>query len=106
MALPLRFPFSPAAGKGLFPMLAVEEAARLHCRRIVFVKAARVDAVVLGVRARLVEGVDAAMPAKGVLRHTRAKGVGRHLVSTAQDFEPLAQDRQTQYAILCADRAV
>src|SRR5206468_5804023 len=87
-------------------MLSIEEAARLHCRRIVLVKAARVDAVVLGVRARLVEGVDAAMPAKGVFRYARAKGVGRHLVSAAQDFEALVRDGQMQDALLCADRAV
>src|ERR1041385_5431283 len=87
-------------------MLAVEEAARLHRRRIVLVEATRVDAVVLRVRTRLVEGVDAAMAAEGVLRHSGAEDVGRHLVGAAQDIQPLARDGQMQNALLCADRAV
>src|SRR4051794_6915039 len=87
-------------------MLAVEGAPRLHCRRIVIVEAARVDAVVLRIGARLIEGVNAAMPAEGMLRGTRAEGVGRQIVRAAEDFEPLMEHRQVQYPLLRANRAV
>src|SRR5439155_22109139 len=105
-SLPFRLPFATAGGEGCLPMLAVEGAPRLHCRRVVIVEAARVDAVVLGIRARLIERVNAAMPAEGVLRGTRAEGVGRQIVRAAEDFEPLVQNWQVQDALLGADRAV
>src|SRR5207248_9726285 len=104
--LRLRLPFAPGGGKRRLPMLAVEQAARPHRRRVVVVEAARVDAVILGVRARPIKGVYAAMPAEGVLRDAGAEGIGRQRVGAAQDVEPLAQNRQMQNALLCANRAV
>ena len=75
-------------------MLAVEGAPRLHCRRVVIVEAARVDAVVLRIGARLIERMDAAVPAEGVLRGPGAKGVDRQIIRAAQDLQPIVQNRQ------------
>ena len=85
-----------AAGGGerRLPMLAVEKAARLHLGRVVIVEAARIHAVVFRIGARLIEGVDAAMPAEGVFRRAGAEGVGRQIVRAAQDLQPLVQHRQ------------
>ena len=98
--------FGPMAGGGLLPVLALEQAAGLHRRGVVIVEAAGVDAVILRIGARLVEGVDAAMPAEGVLCRAGAEGVGRQVVGAAQHLQALAWHRQVQDALLGADRAV
>src|SRR5215212_244602 len=87
-------------------MLAVEQAARLHGRRVVIVEAAGVDTVILRIGARLIEGVDAAMAAEGVLRRAGIELIDGQIVGAAQDFETVMQHRQVQDALLGADRAI
>src|SRR5579864_9412801 len=60
-SLARRRPFVAGLREMVLPLAAVEEALRRHGFGIVIVEAARVDAVVFRVRARPVEGVDAAM---------------------------------------------
>src|SRR5437899_3214344 len=90
---PLRRPFLWVAGERVLPVLALEQAARLHRLRIVIVEAAGVDAVILGVGARVVEGVDAAMAAEGVAGGAGVEGVGGQRVGAAEDLHPLLQHR-------------
>jgi hypothetical protein len=55
-------------GGRFLPVSPVEQPARLHRRRIIIVENAGVDAVILRIGARLIEGVNATVPAEIVLR--------------------------------------
>ena len=61
------------------PVSPVEKAGRLERRRIDPLQAASVDADLVGIRARHVKGVDAAMPAECVLRGIGVELVGREI---------------------------
>src|SRR5690348_14576072 len=63
-------------GKVLFPVLSVD-LPRARDPERAFVEAARVDAVAVGMRARHVERLDAAVPAEKVLRGAGVELVGR-----------------------------
>src|SRR5262245_41540223 len=73
--------------EGGLPVAAVEEAHRLHRRRIEIIEAAGIDAVLVRVGARHVEGVDAASRAEGMLRGAGVEPIGRHLSFAAQQRE-------------------
>src|SRR4051794_14975842 len=94
------------AGGGFLPVAAVEQPARRHPRRGVIVETARVDTVIFRIGARLVEGVDAAVPAKCVFRGPGVELVRGQRVGTAQDIHALARHGQMQNALFRADRAV
>src|ERR1043165_7941866 len=102
----LRLPLGLVAGGGLLPVAAVEQPARLHGLGVVIVETARVDAVILRIGTRLIEGVDAAMPAECVLRGAGVELIGRQRVGAAQDVHALARHGQVQNALFRADRAV
>src|SRR4051812_6717264 len=59
----------------LFPIAPVKEVARFQQRGTDVVETAGIDADLVGIRARHIEGMHAAIPAEGVLR-----GVGVELV--------------------------
>src|SRR5438105_10072011 len=102
MQLPLRGPLLPEAGESLLPVLIVEEAPGLHRRGVVLVEAPGIHTVIFRVVTRLVEGVDTAMTAEGVLGGTGAEYIGGHLVGTAHDFQAIPRDRQMQNALFGA----
>src|SRR2546428_1748218 len=89
----------------LLPMLAVEGVGTDVCQ-VDAVEAADFDAELVGIRARHVEGVNAAMPAEGVLGGSRVELVGRELVLAAQQLEPFRRHDEMQKAFLGADRAI
>jgi hypothetical protein len=70
------------------------------------IEAARVDAEAVRVRARDVEGLDAAHRAEQVLGDTRIKGVRGQRVLTAEEGEAVGGNDQVQVAGLAADRTV
>src|SRR5215467_7573396 len=72
----LRGPFGVMPSKGIFPILALKQAPRPHRLSIVIVEATCVDAVILGVGARPVKRMDAAISAECVLRHAGVEYVG------------------------------
>ena len=88
-----------SAGRGLLPVPSVEGTdADLLERSIV--EAAQVHAVAVGVRARHVEGLDAAVPAEEVTSLSGVEGVGRERVLAPQQPEVLARHDQVQVAEL------
>src|SRR5260221_7885863 len=99
-------PFTAAPGKCVFPIFALEQAPRPHRLRIVIIEATGVDAVVLGIGARLIKRVDAAIPAECVLRRARVERVGVQRIGATENFESLIRHRQMEDALLGADRAV
>src|SRR5437868_5873298 len=86
-------------------MPAIEEAGGLQARRVDAIEAARVHGNPVGLRARYVKRVHAAMRAEGVLGHAGAEGVDREGIFPSQQFEILRRGRQVKDALLCANRA-
>jgi hypothetical protein len=70
------------------------------------VEAANVDAELVGVGSRHIEGVNAAMAAEFVLGGQRVELVGGELVLAAQQLEMFRRDDEMQKTLLGADRAV
>ena len=102
----LRGPLGAAPGKRVFPIFALKQAPRAHRLRIVIVEAAGVDTVVLGIGARPIKCMDAAISAECVLRHAGVECVGAQRIGAAQNFQPLKRDREMEDALLGAHRAV
>src|ERR1700749_2084063 len=88
-----------------FPILAVERT-RHERRRVDAGEAAHVDVDLVGVRARDVKGVNAAVTTEGVFGDARIEAVRRELVAPGMKLERAALDDQVQKALLFADRAV
>src|SRR5258707_5029598 len=99
-------PFTAAPGKCVFAIFALEQAPRPHRLRIVIVEATGVDAVVLGIGARLIKRMDTAIPAECVLRDAGIERVGVQRIGATENFESLIRHRQMEDALLDADRAV
>src|SRR5207302_2910495 len=98
--------FGNPSALSFFPVTATEEPVRFQAGSVDLVETARVDGDPVGLRARHVERVHAAMRAEGVLCHAGAEGVGGQRVLAAQQFEMLRLDRQMEDALLRANRAV
>src|SRR5271170_4576686 len=77
----------------LFPVPPIE-AVRLKRRRIDAVETADVDVDLIGVRARHVEGVDAAGGAEGVPRGAGVEPVGGQRILAAEEFELLGRHNE------------
>src|SRR5947207_10376653 len=86
-------------------MPAIEEAGRFQARPVDAIEAARVHRDSVGLRARYVERVHAAMRAEGVLGHAGAECVDREGIFSPEQFEILRRGRQVKDALLGADRA-
>lgn len=65
-----------------------------HFLELALVHAAHIDALAMRVRSRHIKGLDTAVAAKGVLRHTRVKPVGRQHVFTLQETESLQRNNK------------
>src|SRR5581483_9065217 len=90
----------------LLPMAAGEEAGGPEARPVDAVETAGVDGDAIGLRARDVERVHAAMRAERVLRHAGAEGVGGQRGLALQQREIGEVGDQVENPLLGADRAV
>jgi len=96
---------APPRGILLLPVPAVG----LHDHHVLDrarVEAARVDAEAVRVRARHVEGLDAAHRAEQMLCDARIEAVGSQHFTAAHQGKPVGRHDQVQVAGLAADRAV
>src|SRR3954453_7380702 len=91
-------------GRG-FPVFSVERRRR-ELGNVDIVETAGVDVDLAGVRARHVEGMNAAMLAERVLRRLCVEFVGGEVVLAADELEALRRDDQVQNSLLDADRAI
>ena len=97
--------FGNPAALGLFPMPAIEEAGGLKARPVDAIKAARVHRDPVGLRARHIKRVHAAMRAERVLGHPGAERIDRQGILSPQQFEILRRGREVKDALLGADGA-
>src|ERR1700683_5552268 len=114
----LRFPFfvvrssarsrflGEALGLSRFPIATLEETRRLKSRSVDAIETAGVDADLVGLRARHIEGVDAAMRAEGMLRYAGEESVGGERLLAREQLEILLCGDEVQDPLLRADRAV
>jgi len=75
-------------------------------RQVNIVKATHVHVDLVGVGARYIEGMDAAVAAKRVLGDAGVECVGGQIVLAAHELELLRRHDQMQEAFLCAHRAI
>lgn len=101
-----RFPNSRVRGVGAqFPVLPIE-GDPLDGIQIDAVEAAGVDHVVGGIRARAIEGGDAAVAAEVVQRALGAELIGRKIGLALDEAEPIRGDHVVKVALAPADGAV
>ena len=79
---------------------------RAHRGDINTIKTTNIDTETVRFRPRHIEGMDAAMPAEGMLGGIGAEQVGRDRVLAAQQRELLARHDEMQEAFHRADRAI
>src|SRR5512134_2377468 len=96
---------APGGGVGLLPVPAVEMP-DLDPLEVDALHAAQVHVDLVRVRARLVEGGDAAAPAEVVLRRAGPEPVGGEALGGGQQAEALARHVPVQVGLAPADRAV
>jgi hypothetical protein len=89
----------------VFPMTAVEEADWFETRSINAVETSRVHGDLVGLRARHVKRMHAAMFAERVLRYASLKGVDRQSILALQQLEIRRKDREMQNSLLGANGA-
>src|SRR5713101_6946097 len=98
--------FGDTFALSFLPVAAVEEPRRLQARPVDAVETAGVDGDLVGLRARHVKGVHAAMRAKGVLGHAGAEGIGGQRIFTSKKLEILRRGNEVEDSLLSAYRAI